>query len=73
MLLGKYKHFKGTHCHVIGLAKHSETKEEMVVYWHIDESGEKSLWVRPKKMFLDEVEVGGQKVARFVYIGGEDE
>ena len=62
---GKYKHFKGGEYQVIGLARHSETLEEFVVYK--DEKGE--LWVRPLKMFLEEVEVNGQKVPRFKYIG----
>lgn len=63
--IGKYKHFKGPEYEVIGLAKHSETLEDLVVYK--DSSGE--LWVRPVKMFLEEVEVNGKKVPRFKYIG----
>jgi len=62
--LGKYKHFKGMEVEVIGVAKHSETLEEMAVYNH---GGE--LWARPVKMFEEEVEVNGQKVPRFEYIG----
>jgi hypothetical protein len=54
--LGKYKHYKGTIVEVIGVAKHSETLEDMVVYNHPDPiKGEvaNTLWVRPKKMFLE--------------------
>lgn len=36
MKLGKYQHFKGTLVDVIGIAKHSETMEDMVVYIHPD-------------------------------------
>ena len=63
--LGTYKHFKGPEYEVIGLARHSETLEDLVVYR--DSNGE--LWVRPVKMFLEEVEVNGVKVPRFKYIG----
>lgn len=62
--LGKYKHFKGGEYEVIGVARHSETLEEMVVYKN--EKGE--IWVRPLEMFLEEVELNGQKVPRFKYI-----
>ncbi len=65
--LGKYKHFKGNEYEVVGVAKHSETTEEMVVYKAL--YGEGELWVRPLKMFEEEVEVNGQKVPRFKYIG----
>ena len=64
---GKYRHYKGNEYTVLAVAKHSETLEEMVVYRA--EYGEKGVWVRPKDMFLETVEVGGQTVARFAYIG----
>ena len=63
--LGKYKHFKGSKYEVIGLARHSETLEELVIYY----DSKKQLWVRLAKMFLEEVEIGGKKVPRFKYIG----
>jgi len=62
--LGKYKHFKGKLYEVIGIANHSETLEEFVVYRPLYES-EYSFWIRPKKMFFEEVEVNGKKVKRF--------
>lgn len=65
---GKYKHFKGDECEVLGVALHSETLEEMVVYWHAKNDGKRALWVRPLTMFLEEVEVGGKRVPRFRYI-----
>lgn len=65
--LGKYKHYKGNEYEVIGVAKHSETMEELVVYKAL--YGEQLLWVRPVGMFEEEVEVDGKKVPRFEYIG----
>lgn len=67
MKTGKYKHFKGNEYEVVGVAKHSETMEEMVVYKAL--YGDGKLWVRPVKMFEEKVEVDGQKVPRFQYIG----
>lgn len=61
--LGKYRHFKGKEYEVIGVAKHSETLEELVVYRAL--YGEGQIWVRPLKMFLEEVEVDGKKIPRF--------
>ena len=65
--LGKYKHYKGDIVEVIGEALHSEILEEFVVYKHISgkHAGEDHYWVRPKKMFMEEVEVSGKKVPRF--------
>ncbi|MBI4713993.1 DUF1653 domain-containing protein [Candidatus Uhrbacteria bacterium] len=62
--LGKYKHYKGKNYDVIGVARHSETLEEIVVYF--DEK--KDLWVRPFKMFSEEIEIDGKKVPRFEFI-----
>ena len=64
--LGLYQHFKGGYYEVIGLAEHTETLEEMVIYRSY--SKEKELWVRPKEMFLGNVLVDGQEVPRFRYI-----
>ena len=63
MVIGKYRHYKGNHYEVLGVAKHSETLEEFVVYKAL--YGDFSLWVRPLKMFFEEVEVNGKKVKRF--------
>lgn len=60
---GRYKHYKGNEYEVIGVAKHSETLEEMVVYRGL--YGDCDLWVRPLKMFAGEVEVNGKKIFRF--------
>lgn len=63
---GRYKHFKGGEYEVIGLAKDSETLEELVVYQAL--YGEKELWVRPVSMFLDTKEIDGHVVPRFKLI-----
>ena len=64
---GKYQHYKGNLYTVLGVAKHSETLEEMVVYRA--EYGEHGLWVRPAAMFEELVEVNGESVPRFQYLG----
>jgi hypothetical protein len=65
MQLGTYLHYKGQRYHVIGVAKHSETEEEHVVYRPL--YGERGLWIRPKSMFLEYVKVDGREVPRFAY------
>jgi len=64
---GKYLHCKGREYEVIGVAKHSETLEEFVVYHAL--YGERDLWVRPLTMFTETVEFEGKKVPRFKYLG----
>ncbi|MBI3888830.1 DUF1653 domain-containing protein [Candidatus Nomurabacteria bacterium] len=67
--LGKYRHFKGEEkeYQVLGVARHSETGEEMVVYKKLYD--DYSLQVRPYAMFVEDVEVNGKKVPRFEYLG----
>ena len=65
--IGRYRHFKGGLYRVEGIARHSETLEEMVIYRA--EYGERGIWVRPKEMFLETVCVKGETVSRFAYIG----
>lgn len=60
---GIYKHFKGNMYEVIGIAKHSETLEEMVLYKAL--YGEGGLWVRPCSMWEETVEYNGEKIKRF--------
>ncbi len=60
--LGLYEHFKGGICEVICIALHTETKEEMVVYKHLDDG---QMWVRPLSMFKEFVEKDGKKIPRF--------
>jgi hypothetical protein len=71
MKLGKYKHYKGKDYEVIGVATHSERLEEVVVYkalYSIEDKGENSLWVRPKTMFEEELEIEGKQIKRFEFI-----
>ena len=71
MRIGKYRHYKGKEYEVLGVATHSETLEELVVYkalYDIEGKGKDSLWVRPKAMFEEEIEVGGVWKKRFEYI-----
>jgi len=65
---GRYRHYKGGEYHVLGVARHSETLEPMVVYQAL--YGERGLWVRPAAMFVETVETSSGKVARFTRIGG---
>ena len=64
---GRYRHFKGNEYEVIGLARHSETQEEMVVYRAL--YGNFGLWVRPAQMWNETVERDGKTFRRFTYIG----
>jgi cupin 2 domain-containing protein len=68
---GRYRHYKGNEYTVIGIARHSETLKELVVYRQ--EYGEHGLWVRPKQMFLETVKVDGQEVPRFRPLDSEGE
>ena len=64
---GRYRHFKGKEYEVLGVARHSETEEELVVYRAL--YGDFGLWVRPVSMLNDTVERDGKKFRRFTYIG----
>ncbi len=72
MKLGKYIHSKtGKKYEVIGIAHHSEDLSELVVYkalYDSKEFGKDSLWVRPKEMFEELVEIDGELKPRFVYL-----
>ena len=68
--IGTYEHYKGNRYKVIGVAKHSETLEDLVVYESLYENKASKLWIRPLSMFLEEVEVNGRKIPRFKYIAG---
>lgn len=63
---GIYQHYKGSRYEVIGVARHSETEETLVVYRTL--YGDFSLWVRPLSMFTEKVEVDGRWQPRFAYI-----
>ena len=63
---GKYQHFKGNYYEVIGVAHHSETMEEMVVYRAL--YGEHGLWVRPAAMWTETIDRDGYHGPRFQYV-----
>ena len=63
---GRYRHFKGNEYEGLGMARHSETEEEMVVYRAL--YGERGLWVRPAAMWCETVERDGKVQPRFVRI-----
>ncbi|MFP5383032.1 MAG: DUF1653 domain-containing protein [Gammaproteobacteria bacterium] len=60
---GRYRHYKGNTYEVIGMARHSETGEWLVVYR--PEYGDREIWVRPAAMFIEGVEQDGKTVPRF--------
>ena len=61
--LGPYMHYKGQRYEVLGVVRHSETSEPLVLYRA--EYGERGLWVRPFAMFTEEVVIEGVKQPRF--------
>ena len=63
---GRYRHYKGQEYEVLGVARHSETEEELVVYRAL--YGDRGLWIRPVAMFTETVEQGGVSVPRFLRI-----
>ena len=68
---GIYRHYKGGEYEVIGAARHSETEEELIVYRQLYDSQafpKGAIWVRPKAMFLETVEVDGKHVPRFAFL-----
>ena len=68
MKTGIYEHYKGKKCRVIGVAKHSETLEDLIVYESLYDNKTSKLWVRPISMFEEEIEVEGKKVPRFKFL-----
>jgi len=66
-----YKHYKGHFYKVIGVTRHSETLEELVVYqalYNSEEFGKNALWVRPLQMFSETVMAEEKEVPRFEYL-----
>lgn len=58
-----YEQYKGLRYKIIGVARHSETLEELIVYQAL--YGEGGIWVRPLAMFLENVVINGQSQPRF--------
>jgi hypothetical protein len=71
MTPGIYRHYKGKHYQVIGTATHSETEEEMVVYRAL--YGSFGLWVRPRAMFTETVDLAGTAIPRFALLKGAED
>lgn len=63
---GRYRHFKGKEYQVLGIARHSETLEPLVVYRAL--YGEGGLWARPASMWLKTVERDGGTQPRFALV-----
>ncbi len=62
---GIYQHYKGKKYEVLGIAKHSETLEDMVIYKALYENSLSNFWVRPLKMWNEKIEINGKTVKRF--------
>jgi len=69
--LGRYRHYKGQEYIVLGVARHSESEEQLVVYRQ--DYGNRGLWVRPVKMFQEMVVCNGRSVPRFAYLQAAEE
>jgi hypothetical protein len=65
--LGRYRHYKGNDYEVIGVARHSETHEVLVVYRPLYNAT--GLWVRPYEMFTGQVEIDARAQPRFEFVG----
>ena len=63
---GIYRHYKGTPYKVLGIARHSETEEELVVYQ--DTTSPEKIWARPLSMFVEVDEFNGSRQPRFTFI-----
>lgn len=68
MKKGIYKHYKGNLYRVIGFGKHSETLEDLVFYEALYDNPKSKFWIRPMKMFDDEINTSEGIVRRFVFI-----
>lgn len=64
--LGHYRHFKGGNYDVLGVVRHSETLEPLVLYRPRDSDA--GVWVRPFDMFCAQVEVDGTLRPRFARV-----
>jgi hypothetical protein len=65
---GLYEHYKGQHYRAHGIVRHSETLEELVLYEALYENKLGQMWVRPREMFLGEIELQGERKARFRFL-----
>ncbi len=63
-----YRHYKGTRVKVLFEAIHSENKEHLVIYMHLEDG---VIWARPKQMFLENIVLDGKEIERFKKIDQE--
>ena len=63
---GRYRHFKGNEYQVLGIARHSETLEDLVVYRAL--YGDGGLWVRPASMWTEIIGRDGYHGPRFTWV-----
>lgn len=66
---GRYRHYKGGEYQVLGVARHSETEEQLVVYRPL--YGARGLWVRPLAMFTETIERDGRVQPRFELVAAD--
>jgi hypothetical protein len=70
---GLYKHYKDKEYRVIATACDAETLQEVVIYQALYDAsgifGKNAMWVRPKKIFLEDIEYNGKLIPRFMYTG----
>ena len=71
--LGIYQHYRGMRYRVLGIAKHSETLEDLVVYEALYDNKVSKTWARPLAMFLDKIEKDGELINRFEFVGEDKE
>ena len=71
--LGIYQHYRGMRYRVLGMAKHSETLEDLVVYEALYDNKVSKTWARPLAMFLDKIEKDGELINRFEFVGEDKE
>jgi cyclomaltodextrinase len=71
---GLYEHYKKKQYRVLGIARHSENLELHVIYqalYNCPEFGNQPIWIRPLKMFTEEININGVNVPRFKYVSQE--
>ena len=66
--LGRYRHYKGGEYQLLGVVRHSETLEPLVLYRPLD--SDVGDWVRPYAMFFEDVVIDGVRQPRFRRIAG---
>lgn len=64
---GYYQHYKGRYYQVLDLAQHSETEEWLVIYRALYDAH--GLWARPAAMFIENVNIAGELLPRFTFVG----